>query len=101
MPAPWLIPLVLRLSQWRSGARFDEVKPVDLIPKVSCPVMVISGEDDPFAPQADLLRLQNAISQNRDTRSLFWNVTGARHVSGLAGNPQEYLSRIAAFIEKC
>jgi hypothetical protein len=100
MPAPSLVPTVLKLAQRASAARFDEVRPIDLIPKVKCPVMVISGECDPFAPPEDLIALERAVSQGNDPRSVFWKVRGAQHVLCIAPDPQIYRERVAQFLAK-
>lgn len=98
MPAPSLVPTVLKFAQRTSGARFDEVRPFDLIPKMKCPVMVISGECDPFAPPEDLVALERAVAQRNDPRSVFWKVSDAQHVLCMTPDPEIYLERIEGFL---
>jgi pimeloyl-ACP methyl ester carboxylesterase len=99
MPAPSLVPIVLKLAQRTSGARFDDVRPIDLIPKMKCPVMVISGERDPFAPPEDLVALERAVAQRDDPRSVFWKVSGAAHVLCMTSEPDEYNDRVESFLK--
>ena len=76
LPAVFLIPLVLKLAQRQSGADFAVVKPIDLIPRAACPVLLFCGADDPFAPPADQLALEQAIVSRSDPHSAFWKVPG-------------------------
>jgi pimeloyl-ACP methyl ester carboxylesterase len=99
MPAPSLVPTVLKLAQRTSGARFDEVRPIDLIPQIKCPVMVISGECDPFAPPDDLIALERAVARRNDSRSIFWKVSSAAHVLCIAPDPDDYRARVESFLK--
>src|SRR5205823_4151927 len=99
LPATSLIPLVLKLAQKMSGANFDQVKPVDLIPRAKCPLLLISGAEDPFAPPKDLHELERVIAARDDPRSEFWKVC-AGHVLCITPDPESYRSRIEAFLEK-
>ena len=51
-----------RLSLWAAEkiARcdFSAVRPIDLIPKITCPIMAISYSDDPFVPMEDAKALR-------------------------------------------
>jgi len=98
MPARFLIPLVLKLTQKLSGASFNEVKPIDLIATVSCPLLLISAADDPFAPANDLVALERAVASRNDARSQFWKISGAGHVLSMTPDPQTYRSRIESFL---
>jgi len=99
MPAMFLVPWALKLSQMISGADFDDVRPIDLIGKVRCSVMVISGADDPFAPPEDLVALERAISERNDPRSVFMRVEGAAHVLSITPDPETYQERIESFLK--
>jgi pimeloyl-ACP methyl ester carboxylesterase len=99
MPATALIPQVLKLAQKISGADFDTVKPIDLIPRAHCPILLISGAEDPFAPPQDLAALEHAILSRRDPLSHFWKVC-AGHALCMTPHPQNYRERIEAFVEE-
>ena len=100
LPGRLLWPAAIRLAKWISSARFEEVQPIDLILKVSCPVMVINAADDPFADPADSAALGHAVQRRGDPTSVYWKVNGAKHVLSMAVDPDEYRQRIAAFISQ-
>jgi pimeloyl-ACP methyl ester carboxylesterase len=97
MPATFLVPLVLPLAQKLSGANFDVVKPIDLIPRAKCPILLISATDDPFAPPEDLLALERAIADRHDPSSAFWKVF-AGHVQSMTPDPDSYRGRVQEFL---
>ena len=99
LPAPSLIPLVLRLAQRISTARFDEVRPIDLIRKAKCPVMAIVGECDPFVSSNDAALLEKAVAARNDPRSRFWKVADALHTQCITPDPEEYRRQIEAFVQ--
>jgi dipeptidyl aminopeptidase/acylaminoacyl peptidase len=72
----------------------DEVRPIDYVGKLPCPVLVISGEKDDRAWPADTRRLFNAA---REPKKL-WMVPEARHedLFRFAG----YEDKIQAFLRK-
>ena len=57
--------LGVRLAEFMSGARFDDVRPVDLISRVTCPLMIIQAGTDPFVPPADASTIQRAAESRR------------------------------------
>ena len=99
MPFPKLIPLAIRLAQSMSGARFDEVQPIDLISRIKCPLMVIAGECDPFLPAGDLALLEETMSRRQEGVSRFWKVAEGEHVLSIAADAEAYRERIEAFLK--
>jgi pimeloyl-ACP methyl ester carboxylesterase len=100
MPATFLVPIVLALSQQISGADFNQARPLDLIARVKCPVMLIAGESDPFAPPEDLANLEEAIKARSDPQSVFWKVLAAHHVQSLSADAEAYRARIESFLKR-
>ncbi len=79
---------------------FDEVRPIDLISRIKCPLMVIAGECDPFLPAEDLAILEETMSRREDGVSRFWKVAEAEHVLNIATEPEAYRERIEAFLKE-
>ncbi|MFO8047346.1 MAG: hypothetical protein R6U30_15985, partial [Halomonas sp.] len=48
---------VLRYVEWVIGHRFDAIAPVNTLPKVRCPVLLVHGRDDRVIPPSDAERL--------------------------------------------
>ncbi len=90
-----------RLSLWAAEkiARcdFSAVRPIDLIPKITCPIMAISYSDDPFVPMEDAKALRTAVERDGN---VFWEIQGVHHLMGLAWDAEQYTRRIADFFEK-
>lgn len=96
--------LVQRLGIWTaerlSGARFDEVRPVDLIPRIDAPLLLIQSGDDPFVPPADAQAVErSAASRPLQRLTHCWLIPGAPHVQGLGVDPVAYKQRIEAFVD--
>lgn len=86
--------LAVRLAQWIAGADFGAVRPVDLIRRVSCPLLVIIPEQDVFLAPSDA----RAISEALGPAGRIWRVPGATHLTPLLAGPDEYRSRLESFL---
>lgn len=89
-----------RLAKWLAQADFDAVRPVDTIPKIPCPLMVIQSGDDPFLSESDHAAVRKAV-ESRDPKlggSVCWELPGVHHVVGMQANPEEYQRRIEEFL---
>jgi len=102
MPGDFLVNLALKLAQWRSAAKFEQVAPVRLIPKIKGKVMVISAGGDPLVTPDQTSRLQRAIQERQDQAGAnsicTWRVDEAFHVECLAARPDEYRDRLQQFL---
>lgn len=99
-PGPFFQDNAYRLAKWMAKADFEAVKPVDTIPKIPCPVMVIQYGDDPFLTDADRLAVCQAVGSRHARRgsSVCWELPGVHHVVGMAVDPVEYPRRIEEFL---
>ena len=99
-PAGFLQEVGVRLAEWMSGADFDAVRPVDIIPKIPCPLMIVQAGDDPFVPPADAKRIEAAAaSRPAELQTVYWHVPGAPHVQALAKDVAGYRRKVEAFLE--
>ena len=100
-PLSSFVPLAYRIAQRISGARFDDVKPADLLARVTTPTMVIEADADPFVPPGDRAAIERAMADRaaRGLVSVYWNVSDAAHVMGIVADAGEYARRIAAFVK--
>jgi pimeloyl-ACP methyl ester carboxylesterase len=92
----------LQLAQWLAKADFGAVKPVDTIPKIACPLLVIQAGDDPFLTDADHEAIRLAV-ESRDAKlghCACWHQPGIHHVVGMQINPVEYRARIEEFLSR-
>jgi fermentation-respiration switch protein FrsA (DUF1100 family) len=90
-----LTPLVLNQLQWRLGVSASQLRPVDHIENVECPVFIISGENDRNTRPTDTRML---FERARNPKEV-WFVPNAGHVDLYRAARQEYEKRILAFLE--
>jgi hypothetical protein len=101
-PGPFFQAGAFWLARWIAHADFDAVNPVDTIPKIRCPVMVIQSGDDPFLAQADRVAVRRAV-EGRDSKhgpSVCWELPGVHHVVGMREDPEGYRRRIEEFFSR-
>lgn len=93
MPLPGLRPWVVRWAERMAGADFAAVRPVDLVPKLSCPALVIQSGDDSLVlpPDREAMR---AVAADYNL------VEDARHCMGLATDAEAYRGRIGGFLAR-
>lgn len=63
IPRRWPGEAILVHVEQTIGARFDDIAPARLLPRIACPVMLVHGNDDTTVPLADGLRLRAALAR--------------------------------------
>jgi uncharacterized protein len=91
-----LTPLLLNQLQWRVGVSASQLRPVDHIANVECPMFIISGENDRNTRPADTRML---VERARNPKKV-WFVPNAGHVDLHLAARQEYETRVLAFLAK-
>jgi fermentation-respiration switch protein FrsA (DUF1100 family) len=89
-----LTPALLNQLQWRLGVSASQLRPVDHIGDVQCPVFIISGEKDRNTRPADTRML---FEHARSPKQL-WFVPNAGHVDLHRAAREEYEIRVLAFL---
>jgi len=99
LPAPILQRIAIGLAQWMSGARFDEVRPIDLLARVDCPVMIIESCQDAYVSEDDKRALHQAMNaRDSSLKSTYLRIEDAGHVTGICADPESYRSQVEAFL---
>jgi fermentation-respiration switch protein FrsA (DUF1100 family) len=91
-----LTPLLLNQLQWRLGVSASQLRPVDHIENVECPMFIISGENDRNTRSTDTRML---VERARNPKEV-WFVPNAGHVDLHRAAPQDYETRVLAFLAK-
>lgn len=91
-----LTPLLLNQLQWRLGVSASQLRPVDHIDHVQCPVFIMSGENDRNTRPTDTRML---VERARNPKEVWW-VPNAGHVDLHHAARQEYETRVLAFLQK-
>jgi fermentation-respiration switch protein FrsA (DUF1100 family) len=90
----WFAPLLLKQLRRRLGVSAGDLRPIDHIAKVSCPVLLISGEKDRSTrPEEARLLFSRAQSPKQ-----LWFVSNAGHVDLHKAATAEYEARVLAFL---
>jgi len=91
-----LTPVLLNQLQWRLGVSALQLRPVDHIANVECPVLIMSGEKDRNSRPSDT---QMLFERARSPKQL-WFVPNAGHVDLHRAARVDYESRVLAFLEQ-
>jgi pimeloyl-ACP methyl ester carboxylesterase len=85
------------LSERMAKASFATLRPLDLIPKSHCPILIIQGAGDPLTTLGDQTSLQQAI-KSRNDGSLYWKLENIPHLMAIAADPRIYRDRLSGFL---
>jgi pimeloyl-ACP methyl ester carboxylesterase len=100
LPLAGLQKFSIRLAQVLIGADFGVVRPVDLIPRIGCALMVIQAGDDPLVGLAEMDALKGAMESRPANLTEYWRIEGVGHVLGMAAGPEEYGQRVKRFLDR-
>jgi alpha-beta hydrolase superfamily lysophospholipase len=89
-----LAPLLLLPLHSRIGADRQQLRPVDHIGQLRCPVFVIGGAEDLHTREADTRLLYDAARHPKQ----LWLIPGAAHVDYFDALGEEYRRRLLAFL---
>jgi hypothetical protein len=90
-------PLVILFGEWNSGAKMDEVRPVDGIGKISPrAVFVIDGWNGGAIAMNSPYRLYDAAKEPKQ----IWVEQGVPHLGMYGNDPQVYEKRVFDFFDE-
>ena len=92
----FLTPVLLNQLQWRLGISASQLRPVDHISSVECPMLIMSGEKDKNTRPSDTRML---VERARSPQEV-WFVPNAGHVDLHRAAGEQYESRVLAFLGK-
>ena len=95
LPGGLLLHAAVATAEAACGSRFDAARPVDRIPRISCPVLVILGDADLLLDAPDVALLRDAVARQGVSGSAVWDVSGAGHLLALHVEPVVYRRRLA------
>lgn len=89
-------PLLLCQIQPRLGVSASELRPIEHISEVACPLMIASGDRDPHTTIAETRRLFAAAAEPKQLVVF----QGARHQDLLEQNPPLYEEQVLTFLDQ-
>ncbi len=92
------IPAELLLVQLRPrlGISLSQLRPIDHVSDVGCPVFLISGTEDRHTTASETKQMFAAARQPKE----LWLVDGAAHVDLYSVSPEEYKTRVVGFLNQ-
>ena len=93
-PGAWLVPLMVHQIPLRTGITPDQLRPINVMGALACPVLVIGGTKDLLTPEHETRRIFAAAPEPKQ----LWMVEGAAHVDFHAVARAEYEQRVGAFL---
>ena len=91
-PVGWY---VLRHVERVIGHRFDEIAPVNTLPRIACPVLIAHGRSDPIIPFEDA---ETLYAHRGDAAATLHSLPGGHDLSDQLADHQAMLS---AFLRQC
>jgi fermentation-respiration switch protein FrsA (DUF1100 family) len=91
-----LTPLLLLQLRPRIGASRDSLQPIASIGKLPCPVLIISGTEDPYTPVDETERLFAAAKEPKE----LWLLRGARHQDLYRYDRIGYREHVLGFLDR-
>jgi pimeloyl-ACP methyl ester carboxylesterase len=100
MPGPMFQRMAVALAQRISGADFHACSPVDVIPRLRCPLMVIHAADDLFIDPAHMDAVESATRSRPPELgpTVYWRPERTHHVLALASDPKLFRKRLEEFL---
>lgn len=94
--AGFLSPLLLVQLEPRLGVKADDLRPVDAIRSMRCPILIINGTKDVHTTVAQTEALFAAANAPKE----LWLVPGATHVDLARYDPRGYEDHVLGFLER-
>jgi len=88
-PLLWQMPL-------RTSVHAQDLRPIQHLPSLGAPVLIVSGAEDKHTTWAETQRIFDSAVEPKE----LWRVEGAAHVDLHAFQPEEYERRILRFLAK-
>lgn len=91
-----MAPLLMLQLEPRLGVSTADLRPIDHIGSVGCPVLVAAGTEDRHTRLAETQRFFAAAREPKE----LWLVEGAAHVDLLRFDPEGYATTVLGFLER-
>ena len=87
--------LLMPIAEALLELNVDDVRPIDHIGKLGCPLLILSGMDDRKTSEADTRELFEAASEPKG----LWLIEGGRHDGLFELTGEEYRRRVLGFVK--
>jgi fermentation-respiration switch protein FrsA (DUF1100 family) len=94
-PGAWIAPLLAVPLRWRFGLSRDDLRPIEHVADLRCPLLLIQGTDDLLTTKAEGRELFDRALEPKE----LWEVEHAGHCDFSAFAPEAYEKRVLAFLD--
>lgn len=100
LPGGWAAGSALRLAERMAGAAFTAVRPVDLIQRVRCPLLVLAAGDDAYVTPAEAVAIERAVTDRPKSAGPggYLRFDGVEHMMAVVAAAEEYRAALGAFV---
>ena len=95
-PGRLATPIIIWQLSLRLGIRASQLRPIERVPLIKCPVLIMGGRDDKWTPMAETQRMFEAAPEPKE----LWLVDGARHTDLYKVAGKEYERRVLGFLNQ-
>lgn len=101
LAAPPLAKTLLLQMEFRLGLSCNDLRPIDHLPKLACPVLIMSGSEDLHTTEQETRRMFNCLQQTEAGHPSheLWVVDGAAHVDLYDVAGEQYEKRVLNFLD--
>jgi len=93
--AYFLLPGGKLFTHWLYG--FTMINPIDVMPRINCPILFVHEENDAFITSAETQQLFHAAPNPANE---VWEATGTKHSQVFKAHPVEFVNKISEFISR-
>ena len=86
----------LRKAEKLASFSTADASPLAAIPNVTCPVLIVHGDQDNYVPYADAKALYDRAPGKKD----LYTIPGANHATMFSKGGKELLAKIASFLKE-
>ncbi len=88
------------MAEWMARVDFGEGRPVELLKRIECPVMLIQADADGLVDAADAAALDAAMMARQREQDVVYHVAEAGHLLAIVAEPEEYARRVGDFLNR-
>ncbi|QOV92127.1 alpha/beta hydrolase [Humisphaera borealis] len=94
--------LALRHAERLTSARFDDVRPVDLIGRIGCPLLVLAASNDAYLDAEESADIERAVAARPATAgpSVYRRFEGVEHLMAVIAEPNDYRETLRSFVDR-
>ena len=102
LPVGRIAKMALRHAERLTSARFADVRPVDLIGRIGCPLLVLAADDDAYLNGEEFAAIAHAVAARPAASgvSVYRRFEGIEHLMAVVVEPSAYRETLKRFLDQ-